>query len=167
MDFFGLNHYYSYLVSPNDGSSIWLDGDAEIKQDYDPSWNYTAMNSPITPFGLRKVITWISREYGYPPIYVTENGYAGEETEGVDDPVRVDFYRNYINEMLKSVKLDGSNVKGYAAWTLLDNLEWIFGYTVRFGVNYVNFTDTVLSRTPKRSSVMLKQIFVDNGFPPV
>ncbi len=49
--------------------------------------------------------------------------------ETVDDPERESFYKNYINEVLKSVKLDGSHVKGYAAWSLLDNLEWVFGYT--------------------------------------
>ncbi len=75
------------------------------------------------------MITWISKEYGYPPIYVTENGYGGWEDDGVEDPIRANFYKSYINEMLKSIKLDGSDVKGYAAWSLLDNLEWVSGYT--------------------------------------
>lgn len=129
LDFFGLNHYFSYHVLPSNGTNGWLDGDADIMTEYDPSWNRTATGWPITPFGLRKVITWISKEYGYPPIYVTENGYGGYENDGVDDPERVDFYTNYINEMLKSIKLDGSDVKGYAAWSLLDNLEWVSGFT--------------------------------------
>jgi lactase-phlorizin hydrolase len=111
-----------------DGETTWLDGDANIKLDYDPSWNTTATGWPITPFGLRKVITWISRQYNF-PIYVTENGYGGWETDGVEDPIRVEFYRNYINNVLKSIKLDGSDVRGYAAWSLIDNFEWANGYT--------------------------------------
>jgi len=167
LDFLGLNHYFSYNVEPlrSNDTDNWLnaDGDISVAPD-DDDWEHTATGWPITPFGLRKVITWIYKEYGM-PIYITENGYGGWANDTIEDPIRVDFYKNYVNNVLKSIKLDGSDVRSYTAWTLIDNLEWASGYTIRFGVHYVNYTDINLPRTPKASALYLKQMFADNGFP--
>lgn len=73
------------------------------------------------------MLTWISEEYKL-PVFVTENGYGAREAEGLDDTGRQNYYRAYINEMLKSIKLDNANVKGYTAWSLMDNYEWTQGY---------------------------------------
>lgn len=126
-DFLGINHYSSHYVEPSDTSG-WIDGDAHIKGSGDPSWEQNGMGWSIVPWGFRKLLTWIHEEY-HLPIYVTENGYGGEGTEGLDDHPRVKYYTNYINEMLKAIKLDGADVKGYAAWSLIDNFEWAEGYT--------------------------------------
>jgi beta-glucosidase/6-phospho-beta-glucosidase/beta-galactosidase len=56
-----------------DNSSIWLNEDADIKVEADDeSWNHTATGWPITPFGIRKVVSWVSNEYKL-PVYITEN----------------------------------------------------------------------------------------------
>ncbi|CAL8117110.1 unnamed protein product [Orchesella dallaii] len=67
--------------------------------------------------------------------------------------------------MLKSIKLDGADVRGYTSWSLMDNYEWDFGYTIRFGVHYLNFSDPNLTRVPKDSAFAIKKIFADHGFP--
>ena len=96
---------------------------------------------------------------------MTENGFSDTDREGVQDLGRVAYFRNYINQMLRAVRLDGCNVKSYTAWSLMDNFEWARGYSERFGVHFVDFTDPARPRTPKASATYLKQVFEDNGFP--
>lgn len=80
------------------------------------------------PYGIRKMVTWIHEEYKL-PIYVTENGYGGVESERLDDDERQNYYRAYINEVLKSIVYDKADVRAYTAWSLMDNFEWTVGYT--------------------------------------
>ncbi len=63
-----------------------------------------------------------------------------------------------------AIKEDGCNVKAYTAWSLLDNFEWASGYTEKFGLHYVNFSDPDRPRTVKDSARYVKQIISDNGF---
>ena len=65
------------------------------------------------------MLKWIGMRYKNIPLYVTENGYSDFEKDGPSDPGRFNYFRTYINEMLKAVRIDGVNVKGYAAWSLL------------------------------------------------
>lgn len=82
------------------------------------------------PEGFRKLLNWISKRYGAPPIYVTENGTSvkGENDLPVDqivqDDFRADYFRGYINAMATASHHDGVDVRGYMAWSLLDNFEW-------------------------------------------
>ena len=71
---------------------------------------------------------------------------------------------NTFFQLLKSVMEDKVNVKGYYAWSLLDNFEWARGYTEKFGLHSVDMTDPDRARTPKRSSVFYSQIVAQNGF---
>ncbi|KAF8041057.1 hypothetical protein BT93_B3086 [Corymbia citriodora subsp. variegata] len=70
------------------------------------------------------------------------------------DPMRIDYYYRHLQYLLKAIK-DGVNVKGYFAWSLLDNFEWGSGYTVRFGINYVDYKNG-LKRYPKHSAIWFK-----------
>lgn len=128
LDFLGLNHYSTHYVLPSDGSNGWWDGDANVRSEGDPAWNTSGIGWAVVPWGLRRVTTWIAQEYGM-PIYITENGFGAQESETWNDVERVNYYRAYINEVLKSIKLDGSDVRSYTAWSLMDNYEWTMGYT--------------------------------------
>ena len=95
------------------------------------------------PWGLRKLLKWIDVRYHHPPIYVTENGWStpGDEPwqAGVVDDSRVLFYHNYTSEMQRALNEDGVDLRGYFAWSLMDNFEWERGYTERFGLVYTDF----------------------------
>ena len=72
----------------------------------------------------------------------------------------------YTNEMLKAILDDRVKVKGYMAWTLMDNFEWASAYTTPYGLHFVDFdNDPNLTRVPKKSVSFFKQLMADNGFP--
>lgn len=96
---------------------------------------------------------------------VTENGWSDSNAVGLNDTKRIGYYTDYINNVMKAVLEDDCNVKGYTAWSLMDNFEWANGYTDRFGIHWVNFTDSERPRIPKESTKALQKIIVDNGFP--
>lgn len=125
MDFIGLNHYTSEYINHEDRTDYGWEGDQDIRRSFDDSWPETsAVWLRVVPWGLRKMLHWISQTYGNPEIMVTENGYADYNNSTAKDPLRVEYYRNYINEMLKAIKIDGARVTVYTAWSLMDNYEW-------------------------------------------
>lgn len=73
------------------------------------------------------------------------------------------YFKNSIDFL--AINYDHVNVKGYTAWSLLDNFEWSQGYTEKFGLHYVNFSDPERPRTPKASAEFYRHVIVDNGFP--
>ncbi|KAL1324000.1 hypothetical protein AAHE18_13G056900 [Arachis hypogaea] len=125
----------------------------------------------IYPRGFRELLLFIKKQYSNPVIYITENGYDefNDPTlsleEALIDTYRIDyFYRHlyYLHTAIRLVSLlhfpqsrDGVNVKGYFAWSLLDNMEWDSGYTVRFGLIFVDFKHG-LKRYPKLSAHWFK-----------
>nr|XP_022342919.1 uncharacterized protein LOC111136393 isoform X1 [Crassostrea virginica] len=165
-DFFGLNHYSSSYFFPryHDINDISYEADQDVGSRNDPKWLGSGSSWLfVTPFGLRKVLNWVKKTYNNIPVYITENGVS-DRNGSLTDYSRVYFYRNYINEMLKAVRLDGCNVKGYAAWSFMDNFEWNTGYAEKFGMHYVNFSDPARPRTPKLSALFYNQVIKDNGF---
>jgi beta-glucosidase len=167
-DFLGLNHYTSELTTENvapDDQGGWSP-DQETQGSKDPSWPESSADwLRVVPWGFRKLLNWLKNTYGSPEIYVTENGFADYPDTGLQDNGRVTYYREYINQMLKAIVIDKVRVTAYTAWSLMDNFEWARGYSERFGIYSVNFTDPARPRTPKASAAYLKQLFLDNGFP--
>ncbi|XLT41260.1 hypothetical protein HN873_072552 [Arachis hypogaea] len=98
----------------------------------------------VYPKGIRELLLHTKKKYNNPLIYITENGIDeyNDPTlsleEALLDTFRVDFYYRHLFYLQHAIK-DGANVKGYFAWSLLDNFEWSAGYTVRFGLNYVDY----------------------------
>jgi len=115
------------------------------------------------PQGFRNLLNWISKRYDYPPIYCTENGTSlkGEndmtKEEILDDEFRAEYFRGYIAALAGAVT-DGCNIKGYLAWSLMDNFEWAEGYETRFGVTYVDY-EGGQGRYPKKSAKTVGPLF--------
>ncbi|NWR57682.1 LPH hydrolase, partial [Bucorvus abyssinicus] len=167
-DYFGLNHYTTVLTyNVNYPAGVLsYDSDRGVASVADRSWlNSGSFWLKVTPFGFRKLLRWIKEEYNNPPIYVTENGVSERGALGFNDTWRMHYYRSYINEALKAIVLDGVDLRGYTAWTLMDNFEWAVGFDERFGLYHVNFTDPSLPRRPKASARYYSQIINCNGFP--
>ena len=113
----------------------------------------------------------MKERYNDPEIIITENGFAidGEDDlpleDALNDTRRVEYVTSHVNEVLKAIHLDGVRVKGYFVWSLLDCLEWVEGYRIRFGIHRVDFNDPNRPRIPKRSAEVYKEIIRNNGFP--
>lgn len=130
-DFFGLNHYTTYLLSMADtevGAIPSHENDVGIVRVQDPSWPSMSSSSwlKVVPFGFRRLLQYITKTYNNVPIIVTENGYA--DFSGVEDHARVSYYSHYLNALLHAIHEDHSNVQGYFAWSLMDNWEWDDGF---------------------------------------
>lgn len=166
-DFLGFNFYTSTLVSAPDNDmppDIQYDVNILAKYTVDPSWKQMSLFFlNIVPHGLRGMMNWINKEYNSVPVFLTETGFSNS-TGTTDDPDRVQFFKSYINELLKAVKLDGCNVIAFTAWTLLDNFEWVFGYTCKFGLASVDFESEEKRRTPKKSFYYYSKLIKNNGF---
>jgi len=139
-DFFGLNHYGTGWAAydPNDtGVAMTY---AKITEEGfckgQSSWLYGS------GWGFRKLLNWVARRYNNPPLYVTESGWsmAAHGTEdAVSDHQRVMYYANYTEELWKAIHEDKLNIRGYFAWSLMDNFEWSGGYGYRFGTTYTDY----------------------------
>ncbi|XP_042539458.1 lactase-phlorizin hydrolase [Dipodomys spectabilis] len=164
-DVFCLNTYSTRIVShktPRLNPPSHED-DQEITREEDTSWISSAMHK-VVPWGMRRLLNWIKEEYGEIPIYITENG-VGLEDPKVDDTDRIFFHKTYINEALKAYRLDGVDLRGYSAWSLMDNFEWSFGYTIKFGLYHVDFNNVNRSRTARASARYYTEVITNNGMP--
>ncbi|BFZ09251.1 hypothetical protein BsWGS_12290 [Bradybaena similaris] len=164
-DFLGLNHYTTRLVShrPDPDSSPSHELDLDVAFTTDPCWpDMIAYWLKMNPWGIRSALAWVKRQYQNPMIFITENG----RRTGVDldDPERIDFYKLYINEVLKAIKLDDVRVHGYAGWTLMDSLEWASGFNMKFGFYYVDFDSPNKTRIPRSSVAFYRNLITRNGF---
>eukprot|EP00249_Psilotum_nudum_P005873 c19294_g1_i3 orf=2-292(-) len=95
----------------------------------------------IAPWGIKKILNWVAHRYHNPAIYVTENGLDDENLatksleEFLNDTERIKFYQDHLSSVIDAIR-EGTNVRGYFAWSLLDNFEWSNGYSKRFGLIY-------------------------------
>nr|WP_274620341.1 family 1 glycosylhydrolase [Colwellia maritima] len=105
----------------------------------------------IYPKAFSELLVSLNEKYPLPPIYITENGAATDDKiiDGVvNDTVRVEYYQQHLNAVNDAIE-QGVNIKGYFAWSLMDNFEWAEGYLKRFGIVYVDYKSQV--RTIKSS----------------
>jgi beta-glucosidase len=113
---------------------------------------WTAMAWPVQPDGLYDLLREFKELYGNPAVFIAENGAAYDDVVtpdgNVHDKERIAFLKDHISEVARALK-DGCNVKGYLVWSLLDNFEWAYGLSKRFGIVRVDY-DT-LKRIPKDS----------------
>ena len=140
IDWLGINYYSRNIMAYDPGRPVFpvkpLDGPLDK----------TEMGWEIFPEGLEKLLLRITNDYPKVPLYVTENGMA--EIEGLDDKRRVKYYNDHLQALLRA-KRQGADMRGYFAWSLMDNFEWAEGYTKRFGLVHVDYKTQ--KRTPKAS----------------
>lgn len=170
-DFFGLNHYTTMYAAHDDGSAkernVYGNGgiseDQKVDLSLDKDWKLTLMNWAVVPWGCKKLLEWIDKRYDSPEIYITENGcaYADKLVNGkVEDQNRLDFYQGYLKACQEAIE-GGVKLKGYFAWSFMDNFEWASGYDKRFGLHYVDFK--TLERTPKKSALWFSRAIENNS----
>jgi beta-glucosidase len=143
LDFLGINNYSRFIVAAGaDGPRVVPNPDAQ----------HTDMGWEVYPDGLHDVLVRVAREYEPAAIYVTENGAAFPDVRvhdgHVHDLERTAYLESYIAAVGRAIAADAP-VKGYFVWSLLDNFEWAFGYSKRFGIVYIDFP--TLERVPKDS----------------
>uniref|UniRef100_A0A672IFB0 Lactase n=1 Tax=Salarias fasciatus TaxID=181472 RepID=A0A672IFB0_SALFA len=166
-DYFAFNHYTTVLAFPVEyGNLQHYDADRSAGTIADRTWLDSGSSwLKVSPFGFRKILNFIKEEYGDPPIIITENGISERGTIDLNDHHRSYYHEQYINQALKAYLLDGVNIQGYTAWSLMDNLEWATGFSERFGLFYVNRSDPKLPRIAKSSVSSYSTIISCNGFP--
>ena len=160
LDFVGVNYYTRAVVA--DDPAARPVGERRVPQ---PQHAQTEMGWEVYPQGLTDTLVWMRDRYGDAPLYVTENGaafYDPPTADGgeVDDPLRVAYFREHLRAVRRAINA-GVNVRGYFAWSLLDNFEWSFGYSKRFGLVHVDFATQ--RRTLKRSARFYADVVRGNG----
>ena len=152
LDWVGIN-YYTRSVNRHD-AGVWPLRAATLRQ---PQSTHTETGWEVYPQGLCDTLAWVRQRYGGIAQYVTENGAAYYDPPdaasagpgGFQDPLRIDYLRRHLGAVADALRL-GVDVRGYMAWSLLDNLEWAHGFSKRFGLVHVDFASQ--QRTPKASA---------------
>jgi beta-glucosidase len=159
IDWLGFN-YYTRSVTKNDPLNYPLKTGV-VRQHA----TYTETGWEVFPQGLTDTLTWIRDRYKNPPLYITENGsafYDPPVAEGgvLDDPLRVNYQKKHLRAMSDAIA-QGCDVRGYMAWSLMDNLEWSLGFSKRFGIVHVDFATQ--KRTIKSSGHHYSKVISTNG----
>jgi beta-glucosidase len=165
LDFVGINLYSRMLVRADakDGlglgaRSLGMGGDTGPKTDF--GWE-------VWPDSLRTMLLRVTRDYERPVLEITENGCSYADAPGDDgvirDQRRIDFFRGYLAALQRAIS-EGADVRGYHAWSLLDNFEWAAGFAQRFGLAWTDFA--TCERTLKQSGEWFGRVAAGNGLDP-
>ncbi len=153
IDFLGVNNYRRSVVAA--GTDL---PPVNMKR-VSPPGEYTDMGWEIHPEGIYKILKWIHTNYPVPSVYVTENGAAFPDKVSPDgkihDEKRLSYLRDHIKQAHRAMR-EGVPLRGYFAWSTLDNFEWAYGYSKRFGVIHVNYKTQI--RTIKDSGYFLSEV---------
>jgi len=141
-DYLGLNYYRRGVM--RDDPSALIERASHVKV---PGATYTTLGWEVHAPSFRRMLRWVRDRYGAIPLYVTENGAAFPDVAPFNDTLRIQYYRDHLAEASGAIA-DGVDLRGYFAWSLLDNYEW-GSYDPRFGLAHVDFATQ--KRTPKAS----------------
>ncbi|XP_024020309.1 beta-glucosidase 12-like [Morus notabilis] len=168
-DFLGLNYYTTnYAAYASNHNSVNGSYTTDAQANLTPQRNGVPIGPKaasewlyVYPVGIHEILLYTKRMYYNPLIYITENGIDEFNDpklsleQALNDTQRIDYHFRHLSYLRKAIK-DGVNVKGYFAWSLLDNFEWFSGYSVRFGINYVDYNNEQ-KRYPKLSAHWFKK----------
>jgi beta-glucosidase len=148
LDWWGLNYYTPLRVADDPAKSGEFPWTVEAPRVSDVN---TDIGWEVYAPGLKLLVEDLYRRYELPECYITENGacYNMDVVDGaVDDQPRLDYYGDHLAVVADLIK-DGYPMRGYFAWSLMDNFEWAEGYRMRFGLVHVDYETQV--RTVKKS----------------
>jgi beta-glucosidase len=159
IDFLGVNYYTRRVVRDDPTAEL---GFSAVPV---PGAQTMATGWEVHPQGLLRTLLEVRERYGEVPIYVTENGSAFPDPETaphepLEDPLRVRCLRDHLLQVREAIGR-GVDVRGYFAWSLLDNFEWASGYSIRFGLVHVDFATQ--RRTMKASGVYYRDVTRTRG----
>ena len=149
IDFLGVNFYTRLHYKAS--SSDFFEELPHQKPMTDIGWE-------IYPKALSDLLVSLDNTYSLPPIFITENGAAMADkmiNGEVNDTDRIHYYDTHLNALNDAIE-KGVNVKGYFAWSLMDNFEWAEGYTKRFGIVHVDYESQ--KRTIKASGYAYRDL---------
>lgn len=157
IDFLGVNYYSRSVVKHAQGAFL----------DYTtvrPAGEYTAMDWEVYPQGMTDLLLRLDKDYGSPVMYITENGCAYEDVLAADgqvhDAKRVEYLRAHFQAAHRAIQ-QGVQLRGYFVWSLMDNFEWAYGYSRRFGIVYVDYETQ--RRIPKDSARYYASVIAANA----
>lgn len=169
LDFIGINLYYRTIASAPTAierlthPQQWL---FPVKMSGGGQGPKTDIGWEVWPAALYDMVMRISRDYKHPQIEITESGCAYNDGPGADgvirDTRRIAYHREYLQALARAIA-DGADVRGYHAWSLLDNFEWAEGFSKRFGLAYVDFKTQ--QRTIKESGRWYANVAENNALP--
>ncbi len=156
LDFLGVNYYFPARVRevPHEEPvpALRRIDDLGVATPLLPDDEVTEMGWPVDADGIRRLMLWLHETYpGLPPVIVTENGRATNDTveDGeVADYERINYVAGHLQALAQAID-EGVDIRGYFLWTLLDNFEWAAGYAKRFGLVHVDYETQ--ERVPKAS----------------
>ena len=160
IDFLGINYYTRGIMKADPASHV--EKATRVKNDYA---THMTIGWEVFPQGLTDILLQVRNQYGDIPIYITENGSTFydppvAEDDRLEDPLRVSYLRKHLGAIHEAIA-KGVNLKGYFAWSLLDNFEWGQGYSKRFGIVHVDFSTQ--KRTVKNSGRLYQEVIRNNG----
>jgi beta-glucosidase len=171
IDFLGLNYYAPHIVAVRedgifrrgDDPMPWRPGATFVRPDHLP---VTAMGWLVDPNGLYDLLIRVHDDAPGVPLYITENGAACTDyvnPDGtVEDPDRIAYLHGHLDAARRAIT-DGVPLRGYFAWSLMDNFEWAHGYDKRFGLVFVDYGTQ--RRIPKRSAAWYAEVARTNSLP--
>ncbi len=153
-DFLGVNFYLRSVIADDpDGEFLKIKGVDPVDS------KYTGMGWEICAPAFKDLLIRVKNDYAPKEIYITENGSAWDDVVELDGSVndvdRIEYLELHLEQMQLAIN-EGVPIKGYFAWSFMDNFEWTFGYEKRFGLVRVDY-DT-LQRTPKASAHRYREI---------
>jgi beta-glucosidase len=157
LDFLGVNYYSRVVVKADEAGE-------PVGHPVAPEEELTDMRWEVFPQGLYDLLIRLKREYGPTRMYITENGAAyadGPDAEGrIADVRRIEYLRAHLTMAQRAID-DGVPLRGYFAWSLLDNFEWAHGYSKRFGLYWVDYETQ--QRIPKDSAFWYRDVVAANA----
>ena len=158
IDVLGVNFYFGQKFSGTDeGGNTHDEQGAPVNREVPQDLPQTAMGWPITPDRFTALLLRLHDDYPGLPMVITENGAAFDDTADGDGFVRDDDRTDYLAQHIGAVataRAQGADIRGYFAWSLLDNFEWAYGYDKRFGIVRVDYETQ--TRTPKQSALWFR-----------